>query len=178
MKDGIRFILVVFQSTHPCGVRLQLKKDRTSKGVSIHAPVWGATRMAIVAMCRMVFQSTHPCGVRLVNTFFYIAHESFNPRTRVGCDKIKTGVTLLTRLFQSTHPCGVRRSKTITQLFSSSFNPRTRVGCDLYMSPLRTAQQRFNPRTRVGCDNMCAIKSQRLLVSIHAPVWGATAPTP
>ena len=34
--------------------------------VSIHAPVWGATRPMYVFILEMEFQSTHPCGVRLV----------------------------------------------------------------------------------------------------------------
>ena len=32
-----------FQSTHPCGVRLNKAFDRVIGHVSIHAPVWGAT---------------------------------------------------------------------------------------------------------------------------------------
>ena len=33
--------------------------------VSIHAPVWGATITWAVKLSVSVFQSTHPCGVRL-----------------------------------------------------------------------------------------------------------------
>ena len=32
----------------------------------------------------------------------------------------------------------------------------------------------FNPRTRVGCDLVCLPPLRWLIVSIHAPVWGAT----
>ena len=75
----------------------------------------------------------------------------FNPRTRVGCDRIFTdmmgykqisihapvwGATEATlealddELFQSTHPCGVRQTTIVTDGSMINFNPRTRVGCD------------------------------------------------
>ena len=39
-----------------------------------------------------------------------------------------------------------------------------------------TSLQRFNPRPRVGGDMIYVRrKSRNYLVSIHAPVWGATA---
>ena len=57
-------------------------------------------------------------------------------------------------LFQSTHPRGVR------PLFGDIF--RHRFGS-------------FNPRTRVGCDWSGLVRNEDgLLVSIHAPAWGAT----
>ena len=112
--DGVR-VRHEFQSTHPCGVRRGTfdNTDVTCE-VSIHAPVWGATRH---------FRRLLPRG-------------RFNPRTRVGCDldnklslvKIKAvsihapvwGATqsgrqlvLSLKLFQSTHPCGVRLSMTL-----------------------------------------------------------------
>ena len=56
-----------FQSTHPCGVRLYtFSRANVIDGVSIHAPVWGATIAKITA----------------------ITTNGFNPRTRVGCDLI------------------------------------------------------------------------------------------
>ena len=100
---------VVFQSTHPCGVRQQLGfrvsgsygfNPRTRVGcdfvapgcafaaiVSIHAPVWGATGSGLIVYTRGRFQSTHPCGVRLVKSMSFCQSLCFNPRTRVGCDK-------------------------------------------------------------------------------------------
>ena len=79
--------LMAFQSTHPCGVR----------------------RSAVSGDCRVtMFQSTHPCGVRLINHNAPKRVRGFNPRTRVGCDKLGT-------------ICGI---------VGLGFNPRTRVGCD------------------------------------------------
>ena len=80
---------------------------------------------------------------------------SFNPRTRVGCDRPDPAYPAGWSKFQSTHPRGVRRSVTWTA---------------------RPRALRFNPRTRVGCDGGgVAPGSCPELVSIHAPAWGATA---
>ena len=58
---------------------------------------------------------------------------------------------------------------------TGGFNPRTRVGCDLAYSWLLKPSARFNPRTRVGCDENTPSEWIDYKVSIHAPVWGATA---
>ena len=97
-----------FQSTHPCGVRpsylnRQVKvtnfNPRTHVGcdevtpkpaytppISIHAPMWGATKLSSFVWFSSEFQSTHPCGVR--------------PTVSTLDGKVTQ--------FQSTHPCGVR----------------------------------------------------------------------
>ena len=142
----------MFQSTHPCGVRLRLSisktltmsfNPRTRVGcdgetgigknyikVSIHAPVWGATHWAPTKVIFAPFQSTHPCGVRLNLITNFPAIGSF----------------------QSTHPCGVRLASQVTD----------------------NKKRRFNPRTRVGCDHSVPCCYNFGEVSIHAPVWGAT----
>ena len=109
MRYSVR--LVLFQSTHPHGVRPS----------------------GVITGCRCVkFQSTHPHGVRPFNTDQSLLYQYFNPRTRTGCD-VKNSLTLNERrkisihapargatisrqtpgslrpLFQSTHPHGVRR---------------------------------------------------------------------
>ena len=54
-----------FQSTHPRGVRPVLKVFRGyTTEISIHAPTWGATRAVLAAGKIVQFQSTHPRGVR------------------------------------------------------------------------------------------------------------------
>ncbi len=58
--------LAMFQSTHPRGVRQgELLHLAVMLPVSIHAPAWGAT----------------PCRLLV-----FLPRNSFNPRTRVGCD--------------------------------------------------------------------------------------------
>ena len=58
----------------------------------------------------------------------------------------------------------------------SAFNPRTRVGCDSLSLLKRFVQVRsFNPRTRVGCDcDVIFFTPAPMILSIHAPAWGAT----
>ena len=100
-----------FQSTHPRGVRLILELLPFQLFiVSIHAPAWGATKRALQLFFKrlrfqsthprgvrpkvtgkgqiyFVFQSTHPRGVRRLSAILRDAlSDSFNPRTRVGCD--------------------------------------------------------------------------------------------
>ena len=55
--------------------------------VSIHAPVWGATMASNTSYTPDLFQSTHPCGVRPAPEPVKPPMICFNPRTRVGCDK-------------------------------------------------------------------------------------------
>ena len=55
---------VRFQSTHPCGVRPGETYIIDDDEVSIHAPVWGATKRLLIKSIASLFQSTHPCGVR------------------------------------------------------------------------------------------------------------------
>ena len=97
-----------FQSTHPCGVRSIWSCVSAAALVSIHAPVWGAN-----------------CFERKP----LLSKGRFNPRTRVGCEKLVRKIPfffivsihapvwgaknvsdyiLLHLMFQSTHPCGVR----------------------------------------------------------------------
>ena len=68
LKDGnITCVTLLFQSTHPHGVRHDVQAD--------------------VAQGRW-FQSTHPHGVRLLNSALSNYSFCFNPRTRMGCDRI------------------------------------------------------------------------------------------
>ena len=77
-------------------------------------------------------------------------------------------------VFQSTHPRGVRPHCFFCTVNKACFNPRTRVGCDSNGLIQYLHQARFNPRTRVGCDSIYSPYIKLLVVSIHAPAWGAT----
>ncbi len=55
------------------------------------------------------------------------------------------------------------------------FNPRTRIGCDRTKGIGMFDEYGFNPRTRIGCDISQGEEILIILVvSIHAPVLGAT----
>ena len=121
---------------------------------------------------------------------------SFNPRTRVGCDNARTSQFGYRQRFnpRTRVGCDFKPSAPVRNMRVSihapvwgatllscgigkrvSFNPRTRVGCDNRLATKFALHVRFNPRTRVGCDGSGRWLSTALLVSIHAPVWGATS---
>ena len=163
----------MFQSTHPCGVRRASTamtspkagfNPRTRVGcddqandvaqqniVSIHAPVWGATR-----------GDWQLYGIRC-----------FNPRTRVGCDDTITVKGKSADMFQSTHPCGVRRQRTYKRavLNVSIHAPVWGATTPIWSRSEPVAFQSTHP---------CGVRRHNLQkhglgsVSIHAPVWGAT----
>ena len=102
---------VGFQSTHPYRVRRNcVHFCLFHNSVSIHAPVQGATELR---RQRGAFRN------------------SFNPRTRTGCDLPSTEICMPLAVFQSTHPYRVRRFlNSIAYITHTRFNPRTRTGCD------------------------------------------------
>ena len=100
--------------------------------VSIHAPAWGATGPSLQQSAIL---------------------QSFNPRTRVGCDHrgwLRCGHL---RWFQSTHPRGVRLDHGATVHYVLLVS----IHAPAWGATLRGP----------GADG-------RTVVSIHAPAWGAT----
>ena len=128
--------LLLFQSTHPHGVRHRVASISSYFSiVSIHAPTRGATCLIIRTISHKSFQSTHPHGVRLGGSLLHLSTSGFNPRTHTGCDIMH--LCPLTRLcmFQSTHPHGVRHlSPSRQSCIKQGFNPRTHTGCDCIFS--------------------------------------------
>ena len=196
--------LVLFQFTHPGGVR---------------------RRIVVILEVVCVFQFTHPGGVRLTSPWRVCATSlSFNSRTREGCDFFFTtlipvsskvsihapgrGATATRRArrhcassfnsrtregcdtdlfipdaldyeFQFTHPGGVRPAGVLIRLSeASSFNSRTREGCDavhvLCLDEFRDVSIHAPGR---GATWACRRQARSLLVSIHAPGRGATTTT-
>ena len=123
--------------------------------ISIHAPQWGATlSRALKACCCSPFQSTHPSGVRPLGSGFCVITSIISihaPQWGATPGPTGRGDAIL---FQSTHPSGVRLR-----------NGRLTVGWTFY----------FNPRTPVGCDLYRFLMSETVVISIHAPQWGATS---
>ena len=108
--SNMTFVTAMFQSTHPRGVRLHTGSSSTAScKVSIHAPTRGATPYYTYAYVYSLFQSTHPRGVRPQSCHREILAGCFNPRTHEGCDSVSGFGT----------QGGTR------------FNPRTHEGCDL-----------------------------------------------
>ena len=78
--------------------------------ISIHAPAWGATSRTMRFSSRAPFQSTRPRGARPSSGMSITIPMDFNPRARVGRDKLLVG------------QCHSPRH----------FNPRARVGRDYF----------------------------------------------
>jgi len=192
------FSQVPFQSTRPRGARRQAEylehywregfnprarvgrddqggEIRNDKGVSIHAPAWGATRrpafarsdercfnprarvgrdIGYIGGCAGLVVSIHApaWGATPTLTRLGITSTCFNPRARVGRDIRLAPLVAVNAVFQSTRPRGARRCDRLENKHLPSFNPRARVGRDFVG----------------GCCGFVGT------VSIHAPAWGAT----
>jgi len=77
---------------------------------------------------------------------------SFNPRARVGRDKIKRAMVKSYGKFQSTRPRGARPRIICCISPRVGFNPRARVGRDGLTEKEIDTVAGFNPRARVGRD--------------------------
>ena len=145
---------VVFQSTHPHGVRPPFGGTKVETCYSFNPRTHTGCDQFDVCVLHILkrFQSTHPHGVRLR----LIPIRSAN------------------RLFQSTHPHGVRLWGQGFYSISQSFNPRTHTGCDC---AFRDEGARFcvsiHAPTR-GATVQLEIGDNIDYVSIHAPTRGAT----
>ena len=191
-----------FQSTHPRGVRLAEFKSFCATCMAFQSTHPRGVRQGNERAAKaraLLFQSTHPRGVRHAQAHAQpCAGQSFNPRTRVGCDRRPTasrasstvsihapawGATSPDELdnrsgnkFQSTHPRGVRRwgwrrlpdSNTVS-IHAPAWGA-TMSGS--HVDGSKAMFQSTHPRgvrLRVEPDDIV-----RAAVSIHAPAWGAT----
>ena len=167
---------MIFQSTHPSGVRPQRLWERaliayfnprTPVGcdvvgchlavvhgdISIHAPQWGATQHHhhLGAGDQISIHAPQWGATQKSHSIRRNRHH-FNPRTPVGCDQEVRAQTLKLLQFQSTHPSGVRPALCFHPSGAMDFNPRTPVGCDPTGLKISHRDTDFNPRTPVGCD--------------------------
>ena len=121
--------------------------------ISIHAPQWGATSRAVFICKTMVFQSTHPSGVRLRARSGSRSRRDFNPRTPVGCDGHVTPGT-------AAHEISIHAPQWGATMPWPSILPTT-------------AFQSTHPSgVRLDAGDGTG---HVLVISIHAPQWGATS---
>ena len=79
-----------FQSTFPRGERPGHKQQQSGRGqISIHVPAWGTTANQTTVPTKRWFQSTFPRGERRNRTRFRVPCGYFNPRSRVGNDRVR-----------------------------------------------------------------------------------------
>ena len=101
--------------------------------------------------------------------------QGFNSRTREGCDKSVAKRARSPRKFQFTHPRGVRPYSVAPRCLYNRFNSRTREGCDSsYTIRLMVSMPfQFTHPRGVRPYNTIA-RALKCNVSIHAPARGAT----
>ena len=171
--------LVLFQSTHPHGVRLLNAEyfDRLSF-VSIHAPTRGATFCSQKAVGRLPVSIHAPTRGATWNV-----RPKIRKRAEVSIHAPTRGAT-----YAVDRPClwGVvsihapTRGATIRQGINESksrvsIHAPTRGATDIRFKRF-TQKTGFNPRTHTGCDAIRqGINESRSRVSIHAPTRGATS---
>ena len=123
-----------------------------------------------------MFQSTPPCGGRRIHCVMGIqSRNCFNPRPRAGGDR-ELLVILFWRICFNPRPRagGDQRCPYIT-LDSVGFNPRPRAGGDAISDLSRSWKAAFQSTPPCGGRPSLSVASAVLmLVSIHAPVRGAT----
>ena len=122
--------------------------------VSIHAPTWGATHRCLYIGGISKFQSTLPHGERPRQSFpIWYSFRSFNPRSHMGSDGCQH----------------------ILIVNGHRFNPRSHMGSDTPHAGLPRPISSFNPRSHMGSDRGKSTTQYTVIVSIHAPTWGATS---
>ncbi len=122
--------------------------------ISIHAPAKGATRpLTRPSSSARYFnpRSREGSDIRSGRGGQAVAH--FNPRSREGSDAYSSAFW-----------------RVIT-----NFNPRSREGSDNSSSHSCRQIKIFNPRSREGSDGDQAVFTPVSVISIHAPVKGATS---
>ncbi len=169
-----------------------------TKGISIHAPAWGATYSDRVSINRYGISIHAPAwGATWPPRYSILPARDFNPRPRVGGDTYPTLMSASYYRFQSTPPRGGRLLFDGFDMALINFNPRPRVGGDLRVQVAQKSiviisihapawgatphnrfnfhsHRHFNPRPRVGGDSTKTLPRADKTISIHAPAWGAT----
>ena len=145
----------IFQSTSPCGEQLAgafVKPPLTA--ISIHIPVWGATRSA--------FKIKLP---RLISIHIPVWGATVSPDVLWDCVRISIHIPVwgatyyryFCHLFQSTSPCGEQQAERVATPEPTPFQSTSPCG--------------EQPAGRMGRD-------AEGVISIHIPVWGATEAPP
>ncbi len=145
--------------------------------VSIHAPVQGATTARPVAPYLGGFYPRPRAGGDGEQTLCLTQQlKRFYPRPRAGGDQ--RGLGQIGRLFVSIHAPvqgATLPADVIVALETLCFYPRPRAGGDLLRSGTTRRQSPcFYPRPRAGGDKRAYKLFRARMVSIHAPVQGAT----
>ena len=170
----------LFRSTRPHGARQRKDACILGRGalVSIHAPAWGAT-------WRWPRDRSPPCHVSIHapawgatgdENFRTALILGFDPRARMGRDKLTPAQKKAVWSFRSTRPHGARRARRASSTpMLRCFDPRARMGRDKCRCRIIKSRSRFRSTRPHGARLRREALQQRAVgVSIHAPAWGAT----
>ncbi len=113
VKVGRRSFFMIFQSTHPRGMR--------------PFSFW-----LLYALFR--FQSTHPRGMRLESLKTKDPGDLFQSTHPRGMRQNRVLIPNNNQRFQSTHPRGMRQERSSKTIIINHFNPRIHEGCDMSKS--------------------------------------------
>ncbi len=151
---SLETLLLIFQSTHPRGVRHYChRKDMPIEMISIHAPARGATVFTLVGE---------------------VISDHFNPRTREGCDNRCTQKRKGKQYFNPRTREGCDDQSSGAGSTASDFNPRTREGCD-QRDIAYWLQRRISIHAPARGATAPRLQGpKRSCISIHAPARGAT----
>ena len=188
----------IFHSTLPCWERQGgAVFPHEYAGISIHAPVKGATPIISTSTRGCLISIHAPVKGATRNTSKTPALWcDFNPRSREGSDEngysgvwririsihapVK-GATVpakpLSHVERDFNPRSREGSDPVTGKMSGwheYFNPRSREGSDPVVWKAATGRTNFNPRSREGSDLYTSLLKRSSNISIHAPVKGAT----
>ena len=190
-----------FQSTRPCGARQGSDELSDFAGRFNPRARVGRDHFArdLLSDCYQ-FQSTRPCGARQMKVIYLSPAQAFQSTRPCGARLEGRMEWKCPDRFQSTRPCGARQRAVLAggQVLAVSIHAPV-WGATSSSMRCTMRGRRFNPRARVGRDipataaiasctvfqstRPCGARRDRARrrhlarsVSIHAPVWGATAP--
>ncbi len=179
------------------GATARLGGGRRTPCVSIHAPAWGATALFGPAEAGPEFQFTLPHGERLTGFVLRLIgllvsiHApawgatrpapaspawtcSFNSRSRMGSDDGVAGGAAEEQVSIHAPAWGATELRRLRDTETQCFNSRSRMGSDEQVYHGVTSSVCFNSRSRMGSDVLLCVRFGDMVVSIHAPAWGAT----
>ena len=127
-------------------------QNRIAALISIHAPAWGATLKKTLEQLKIEFQSTRPRGARRRSRRKMQKPCNFNPRARVGRDRLKDTQDYLDAISIHAPAWGATGHGTSLSMAEMISIHAPRVGRDAWASFWRGVVLDFNPRARVGRD--------------------------
>ena len=129
-KNIIHIFLIYFNPRSRVGNDGETSRITFDNLISIHVPAWGTTADSCTSYYKKKFQSTFPRGERPYPSYSVYTSQYFNPRSRVGNDKIEVQEGLITAISIHVPAWGTTQTYQHTDQ-RENFNPRSRVGNDL-----------------------------------------------